>query len=209
MAPKKKMATAIGSLGAERPVPVRTSSGPVADRTRAAVREHQHRPGTQSLASSVIRTPDDRPHVTGSKDRAGPPAGGAGPSRGVAVPPTGGASTSKTPTPAPTACSSQGVRDEQRHHAGDPGRRRGKSHVHHLRDEGGQHARRSAGENGTQPLGRDRAPSNVVRSWSASWSMQLSPPPTPAEALARTDTSPMYLLFQTLLPWFWTLTCMI
>ena len=87
--------------------------------------------------------------------------------------------------PAPTARSSHGVRDEQRHHTGDPGHRRGKSPVHHLRDEAGQHARQSAGENGTQPLGRDRAPSNVVRSRSAQRSTQLSPPPTPAEALAR------------------------
>ena len=68
MAPKKKTAMAVGSLGAERPVPVRTSSGPVADRTRAAVREHQHRPGSRSLASGVIRAPDDRLHVAGSKD---------------------------------------------------------------------------------------------------------------------------------------------
>ena len=57
--------------------------------------------------------------------------------------------------------------------------------MHHSRDEGGQHARRSASENGTQPPGRDRAPSNVVRSRSAPRSMQLSPPPTLAEALAR------------------------
>ena len=101
------------------------------------------------------------------------------------MPPTGGATTSKTPTPAPTTRSSQGARDEQRHHAGDPGRRRGKSHVHHLRDKGGQHARRSAGKNGMQPLDRNGAPSNVVRSRSAPRSTQLSPPPTPAEALAR------------------------
>ena len=73
MAPKKMTATAIGSLGAERPVPVRTSSGPVADRTRAAVREHQHRPGSHSLASGVVRAQDDRPHVARSKDGAGPP----------------------------------------------------------------------------------------------------------------------------------------
>ena len=136
MAPKKKTATAIGSLGAERPVPVRTSSGPVADRTRAAVREHQHRPGSQSLASGVVRAPDDRPHVARSKDGAGPPAGGAGPSRGVVVPPPGGAATSRTLTPATIARSSHGVRVEQRHHVGDPGHRRGKSPVRHPQDEG-------------------------------------------------------------------------
>ena len=66
--------------------------------------------------------------------------------------------------PCATAHSSHGVRDEQRHHAGDPGHRRGKSPVRRSRDEGVQHARRSAGENGAQPLGRDGAPSNVVRS---------------------------------------------
>ena len=137
MAPKKKVATMIGSSGARRPVPVRASSGPVADRTRAAAREHQHRPGSQSQASDAIRTPGDGPHVTKSKDGAGPPAGGAGPSRSVVVPPAGGAATSKTATLATTARSSHGVRDEQRHHAGDPGHRRGKSPVRHLRDEGG------------------------------------------------------------------------
>src|SRR3954466_16420502 len=36
-----------------------------------------------------------------------------------------------------------------------------------------------------QPLGRDRAPSNIVRRRSAPRSTQLSPPHTPAEALAR------------------------
>ena len=39
MAPKKKMITVIGSTGAGRPVPVRASSGAVADRTRGAARE--------------------------------------------------------------------------------------------------------------------------------------------------------------------------
>ena len=73
MAPKKKTITAIGSSGAERPVPVRTSSGPVADRTRAAAREHQHRSGSQSLASGVVRAPDDGPRIAKSKDGAGPP----------------------------------------------------------------------------------------------------------------------------------------
>ena len=86
MAPKKKTITAIGSPGAERPAPVRTSSGPVTNRTRAAAREHQHRPGGQSLASGVVRALDDEPHAARSKDRAGAPAGGVGPARGVAVP---------------------------------------------------------------------------------------------------------------------------
>ena len=81
MAPKKKTATTIGSLGAERPVPVRTSSGPVADRTRAAVCEHQHRPGSQSLASGVIRAPNDRPHVADPRTEPGPPQAMRGPPR--------------------------------------------------------------------------------------------------------------------------------
>ena len=101
------------------------------------------------------------------------------------MPPASGAATSKMPTPASTARSSHGVRDEQHHHAGDPGHRRGKSLVRRPQDEGVQHARRSAGKNGTQPLGRNGAPSNAVRSRSALRSTQLSPPPTPAEALAR------------------------
>ena len=79
MAPKKKTAMAIDSLGAERPVPVRASSGPVTDRTRAAVREHQHRLGSQSLASGVVCAPDDRPHVARSKDGARPPQAARGP----------------------------------------------------------------------------------------------------------------------------------
>ena len=97
------------------------------------------------------------------------------------------ASSSSLPalSPAPTARSSQAARNEQRHHAEDPGHPSGKSHVHCPWDEGVQHARRSAGKNGTQPLGRDRAPSNVVRSRSAPRSTQLSPPPTPVEALVR------------------------
>ena len=99
MATKKKTAAAVGSLGAERPVPVRAGSGPVADRTRVAVHEHQHRPGSQSLARGAVRAPGDGPHTTKSKDGAGPPAGGTGPSRSLVVPPTGGAATSKTPTP--------------------------------------------------------------------------------------------------------------
>ena len=55
MAPKKKTAMTIGSLGAKRPVPARTSSGLVADRTRAAAHEHQHHPGSRSLAAAPYR----------------------------------------------------------------------------------------------------------------------------------------------------------
>ena len=185
MAPKKKTTTAIGSSGTGLPVPVRTSSGPVAERTRGAAREHPHHPGSPGLVSGVVRTPGDEPHAANSRDGVGPPAGGAGPSRGVVVPPDGGAATSKTPTPAPTARSSQVVRDEQRHPAGDPARRPGKSPVRPSHDEEGQHARRGADGGGERLRGRDAAPSNVVRSRGASRSTQLSPPPTPAEALAR------------------------
>src|SRR3954467_1935557 len=102
MAPKKKTIMVIGSSGAERPVPVRASGGAVADGSRGAAHEHQHRSGSQSLASGVVRAQDDGPHAAKSKDEAGPPAGGAWPSRGGTVPPTGGAATSKTPMPAPT-----------------------------------------------------------------------------------------------------------
>ena len=144
MAPKKKTIMAIGLSGAEWPVPVRASSGPVADRTRAAVREHQHRPGSQSLASGVIRAPGDGPHAAKSKD-------GAGPSKDVVTPPVGGTAASKTPTPAPTVRSSQVVRDERRHHAEDTERRRGKSPVYHSRDAEDLHARRGTGENSMQP----------------------------------------------------------
>ena len=185
MAPKKKTITAIVSSGAERPVPVWASGEVLAGGSQGTAREHPHRSGSQSLASGVVRARDDGPHAAKSKDGAGPPAGGAEPSKDGVVPPMGGAATSKMPTPAPTTRSSQVVRGEQRHHAGDPGRRPGKSPARPSRDEGGQPARRGAGENGRQPQGLDRAPSNVVRSRSVSRSTQLLPPPTPAEALAR------------------------
>ncbi len=79
MAPKKKTATAIGSSGAERPVPVRASSGPVADKTRGTAREHQHHSGSQSLASGVIHVRDGEPHAAKSRDGAGPPQAARGP----------------------------------------------------------------------------------------------------------------------------------
>ena len=104
---------------------------------------------------------------------------------GSSPPPEGDARASKTPTPAPTARSSQAARDERRSHAEDPGRRRGKSPERHSRDVEDLPTRRGAGENGMRPRGRDRAPSDMVRSRSASRSVQVSLPPTPAEALAR------------------------
>nr|XP_040255381.1 mucin-1-like [Aegilops tauschii subsp. strangulata] len=162
MAPKRKTTMAISSSGTGLPMPVRTSSGPVAERTRGAAREHPHHPGSPGLVSSVVRTPGDEPHATNSRDGVGTPAGGAVPSKGVVVPPGGGAATSKMPTPAPTARSSQVVRDEQCHPVGDPGRRPGKSPARPSHDEEGQHARRGAGENGGQQQGRDRAPSNMA-----------------------------------------------
>nr|XP_020172649.1 collagen alpha-1(I) chain-like [Aegilops tauschii subsp. strangulata] len=175
---------AIGSSGTGLPVPVRTSSGPVAERTRGTAREHPHHPGSPGLVSGVVRTPDDEPRAASSRDGVGPPAGGTGPSRGVVVPPYGGAATSKTPTPAPTARSSQVVRDEQRRPAGDPGRRPRKSPMRPSHDEEGQHAHRGTGGGSGWPQGRDGAPSNAVRGQSTSRSTQLLPPPTPAEALA-------------------------
>ena len=185
MAPKRKTTTAIGSSGTGLPVPVWTSSGPVAERTRGAIREHPHHPSNLDRASGVVRAPGDGPHAANSIDGVGPLAGGTKPSRGIAMPPDGGAAVSKTPTPAPIMRSSQVVRDEQLHPDGDPGRRPGKSPAHPSRDKEGQHARRGTGKNGAQTQGRDRAPSNVVRSRSASRSTQVSPPPMPTEALAR------------------------
>ena len=170
MAPKKKTTTVIGSSGTRLPVPVRTSRGPVAERTRGAVHEHPHHLGSPGLVSGAARTPGDEPRVASSRDGVGPPAGGAGPSRGIVVPPDGGAVTSKTPTLAPAARSSQVVRDEQRRPAGEPGRRPGKSPMRPSHDEEGQHALRGAGGGGGRLRGHDGAPSKVVRSRSASWS---------------------------------------
>ena len=169
MAPKKRTTTAIGSSGTGLLVPVRTSSGPVAERTRGAAREHPHHPGGSGLASGAVRAPGDEPPVAGSRDGVGPPAGGAGTSRGAVIPPDGGAAASKTPTPAPTMRSSQVVRDEQRHPAGDPAHRLGKSPVGPSHDEEGQHARRGADGGGERLRSRDAAPSNIVRSRGASW----------------------------------------
>src|SRR3954463_9371489 len=87
--------------------------------------------------------------------------------------------------PAPTARSSQAAHDERRNHTEDPGSRRGKSPERHSRDVEDLPTRRGAGEDGVRPRGRDRAPSDMVRSRSVSRSVQVSLPPTPAEALAR------------------------
>ena len=127
MAPKKKTTTMIGSSGPELPSPVRASSGPVAERTRGAAREHPHRPGSPGPAGGVVCMTGDEPRGADPRDGVGPPTGSAGPSRGIVMPPTDGVVTSKTPTPAPTARSSQIVRDEQCRPAADPGRRPGKS----------------------------------------------------------------------------------
>ena len=162
----------------------RTSSRPVAERTHGAAREHLHHPAGPGLASGVVHTLGDEPPVAGSGGGVRPPAGGAGPSRGAAVPPGSGTTTSKTPTPAPTVRSSQVVRDEQRHPAGDHARRPGKSPVRPSHEEEGQHARRGADGAGEWLWSRDAAPSTMVRSRGASRSTQPSPSPTPAEALA-------------------------
>src|SRR4051812_11004875 len=184
MVPKKKTTAAVGPSEAGHPVPMRASSGPVAERTRGAVREHQHRPSNRSLGGGDVRAPGNGPHAAKSKDGAGPSAGGAGPSRLAAAPPEGDARASKTPTLAPTARSSQAARDERRDRTEDPGRRRGKCPERHSRDVEDLPACRGAGEDGLRPCDRDRAPSDMVRSRSASRSVQVSLPPTPAEALA-------------------------
>src|SRR3954470_5099701 len=185
MAPKKKTTVAVGPSEAGHPVPTRASSGPVAERTRGAIREHQHRPSSRSLGGGNVRAPGNGPHAAKSKDGARPSTGGAGPSKIAATPPEGDARASRTPTPAPTTHSSQAARDERRNHAEDPGRCRGKSRERHSRDVEDLPARRGAGEDGMRPRGRDRAPSDMVTSRSASQSVQVSLPPTPAEALAR------------------------
>src|SRR3954468_23292083 len=185
MAPNKKTTVAVGPSDAGHPVPTRASSGPVAKRTRGAVREHRHRPSSRSLGVGNVRAPGNGLHAAKSKDRARPSAGGAGPSKIAATPPEGDARASQTPTPAPTARSSQAARDERRNDTEDPGRRRRKSPERHSRDVEDLPARRGAGEDDMRPRGRDRSPSDMVRSRSASRSVQVSLPPTPAEALAR------------------------
>ena len=167
MAPKKKMMAAVGPLGAGHSIPMRASSGPVTERTRGTVREHQHRPSSWSLGGGDVRAPGNGPHAAKSKDGARPSAGGAGPSKIAATPPEGDARASKTPTPAPTARSSQAARDERSNHAEDPGRRCGKSPERHSREVEDLPTRQGAGEDGMRPWGRDRAPSNKVRSRSA------------------------------------------
>src|SRR3954467_2000172 len=114
MAPKKKTMVAVGPSEAGHPVPTRASSGPVAERTRGAIREHQHCPSSWSLGGGDVRAPGNGPHTAKSKDGAGPSAGGAGPSRIAIAPPEGDVRASKTPTLAPTAHSSQAARDERR-----------------------------------------------------------------------------------------------
>src|SRR3954470_18274804 len=121
MAPKKKATVTVSPSGAGRPVLTRASSGPVAERTRGATREHQHCPSSQSLGGGDVRAPGNGPHTAKSKDGARPSAGGAGPSKIAATPPEGDARASKTPTQAPTARSSQAARDERRNHAEEPG----------------------------------------------------------------------------------------
>src|SRR4051812_27679366 len=118
MAPKKKTTVAVGQSGAGQPVLTRASSGPVAERTRGAAREHQHRPSRGSLGGGDVRAPGKWPRTAKSRDGARPSAGGAGTSKVAVASPEGDIRASKTPTPA--ARSSQAAREEQRHHAEDP-----------------------------------------------------------------------------------------
>ena len=185
MAPKNKGITATDSSRAEPPVPTRTGDGVLADGGGGADHDHPRHCGNRSQASDVVRAQDDEPRTATSNNGAVPPTGGTGTSKGGAVLPTGGAATSKTPPPAPAPRSSQVVRDEQHRNIGDPGRRRGKSPLHHSRDAQGRHARQDAGQDGAGPQNCDDAPSNMVRSPSTSRSSRLSLPPMLAEALAR------------------------
>ena len=176
---------AVGQSEAGQPVPTRASSGPVAERTRGAAREHQRRPSSRSLGGGDVCAPGNGPHTAGSKDGDRPSASGAGPSKIAAASPEGDARASRTPTPAPTARSSQAACDERRRHAEDPGRRHGKSPKRHSRDVEDLPARRSTSGDGMRPRDRDGAPPDTVRGRSASRSVQVSLPLTPAEALAR------------------------
>src|SRR4051812_30925551 len=99
MAPKKKKTVAVGPSEAGHPFPTRASSGPVTERSRGAVREHQHRPSSRSLEGGDVHAPGNGPHAAKSKEGAGPSAGGVGPSTIAAALPEGGARASKTPTP--------------------------------------------------------------------------------------------------------------
>ena len=151
MAPKKKTTVVVGPSEARHPVPTRASSGPVAERTRGTVREHQHRPSSRSLGGGDVRAPGNGRQAAKSKDGARPSAGGVGPSKIATTLPEGDARASKTPTPAPTARSSQAAHDERRNHAEDPGRRRGKSPERHSREVEDLPAHRGAGEDGMRP----------------------------------------------------------
>ena len=168
MAPKKKATATVGSLEARPPVPTRAGSGPVAERTRGAAREHPHLHSSRSLGGGDACVPGNGPHLAKSRDGARPSAGGAGPSKIAAAPPEDDARASEAPTPASTTRSSQAARDERCNRTEDPGRRHGKSPERHSRDVQDLPARQGAGEGGTRPQGRDRAPSGMVRSRNAS-----------------------------------------
>ena len=167
MAPKKKTTMAVGQSEAGQPVLTRASSGPVAERTRGATREHQRRPSSRSLGGGDVCAPGNGPHTASSKDGARPSAGGAGPSKVTGASPEGDARASRTPTPAPTVRSSQAARDERRRQPEDPGRRHGKSPERHSRDVEDLPARRSTGGNGMRPRDCDGAPPDMVRGRSA------------------------------------------
>ena len=133
--------------------------------------KHPQHSGDRSQASGAVRIRDDEPRAAGSG--------------GGAALPTGGAAASTAPQLAPASRRSQATCDEQHRDAGAPGHCCGKSPVCHSQDEPDRRARSDAGAGGVRPREHNRAPSNPVRSRSASRSTQISPPPTPAEALAR------------------------
>ena len=134
-------------------------------------REHPRHSGDRSKASNIVRIRDDEPHAAGSG--------------GGAALPMGGVATSTALQLAPAPHPSQATRDEQHRIVGASRHHRGKSPMRHSQDAPGRRAHLDAGGSGVRPRDHDRAPSNLVRSQSASRSTWLSPPPTPAEALAR------------------------
>lgn len=172
MAPKKKSFTPIGPSASSPPVPTQVGADIVTDEGGSGDPELPRPPADQN------QTGDVNPGATGSKAGAVLAMAGAANSRNGAVP-------SKTPTPAHTPRPTQVVRDEWRRDVPRTRRSLEKSLVRRSRDAHGHHARQHAGGVEARSQGREVAPSNTVRSKSTTRSSHRSPPPTPAEALAR------------------------
>jgi hypothetical protein len=175
MPPKKKNpATKLPSTSV-LPVPSRTGGGVDVE---GGGLEPPRRSGGPSLASGAARSCGGNPHTAGSRDGAVLPTGGVANSTARRTPPG-------TPAPAQTLRPSQVARDEQRPGTGDLERPHGKTPAHRSQGAQAQHARQAAGGGGARSRDRDGAPSNTLRSQSTSRTSHLSPPPMPAEALAR------------------------